>query len=123
MSIRVLLADDHDGIRRAIRNLLEGDPNIQVIAETKELHETLRATTELKPEVVVMDLYMVQRFTIEPAEAVTLVANAIPKLIAISFANDEEAQQLAGLCRATTLLDKMALSEKLIPAIRQSVSA
>jgi DNA-binding NarL/FixJ family response regulator len=123
MSIRVLLADDHDAIRRAIRSLLEGDPNIKVIAETKELHETLRTATELKPEVVVMDLYMVQRFATETAEAVTLVAKAIPKLIAISFANDAEAQRLAGLCCAAQLLDKMALSKDLIPAIHQSVSA
>jgi DNA-binding NarL/FixJ family response regulator len=123
MPIRVLLADDHEPIRRAIRALLQLDPKIQVIAEAHDLHETLRAMTELKPEVVVMDLFMLKRCRIKNAEATLLVAKAIAKLIAISFANDEEARRLAGLCRAEKLLDKMRLSQELIPAIHQSVSA
>jgi DNA-binding NarL/FixJ family response regulator len=123
MSIRVLVADDHEVPRCAIRTLLERDPKIQVIAEAEDLSQTLRATIELKPEVVVMDLYMLKRHKIENAEAISLVAKAIPKLIAMSFANDEEAQQLAALCRAAKLLDKMKLSEELIPAIHQSVCA
>ena len=123
MSIRVLLADDHEQMRRAIRTLLACDPKIQVIAEAADLNETLRATSELNPEVVVMDLYMLKRHKVESADAASLVARAIPKLIAVSYANDEEAQQLAELCRAAKLLDKMKLSEELIPAIHESVSA
>jgi two-component system response regulator DevR len=123
MSIRVLLADDHESVRRAIRRLLDIDPGIQVVAEANDLKETLRATTEFKPEVVIMDLHMVKRFAIETAEAAILVAKAIPKLIAISYANDEEAQQLAALCCAAKLLDKMMLGEELIPAIHLAVSA
>jgi DNA-binding NarL/FixJ family response regulator len=120
MPIRVLLADDHESVRCAIRRLLDFDPGIQIIAEAKDLRETLRAMTELKPEVVIMDLYMVKRFAIETAETAALVAKAIPKLIAMSYANDEEAHQLAARCCAAKLLDKMMLSEELIPAIRQT---
>jgi DNA-binding NarL/FixJ family response regulator len=123
MSIRVLLADDHEPVRHAIRMLLERDPKIQVIAEAEDLSGMLRAMTELKPEVVVMDLYMLKRYKIENAEDTSLIAKAIPKLIAISFANDEDAKRLAALCRAATLLDKVRLGEELIPAIHQSVSA
>jgi|SRR5580658_2011841 two-component system response regulator DevR len=122
MSIRVLLAEDHEVLRRAVRQLLELDPGIQVIAEAEDLGETLRAFTELKPEIVVMDLYMVKRCAIEDEEAAVLVAKAIPKLIAMSYANDEEAQQLAALCCAEKLLDKMRLGQELIPAIHRSVS-
>jgi DNA-binding NarL/FixJ family response regulator len=122
MSIRVLLAEDHELVRRAVRTLLERDPKIQVIAEAKDFGEMLRATTELKPEVVVMDLFMLTRYQTDPAKATSVVAKAIPKLIAVSYANDEEAQRLAALCRAAKLLDKMKLSEELIPAIHQAVS-
>lgn len=122
MSIRVLLADDHESVRHAIRRLLDIDPGIQVVAEAEDLREALRATTELKPEVVVMDLSMVKRFAMVGAETAILVANAIPKLIAISYANDEEAHELATLCCAAKLLDKMMLGEELIPAIHLAVS-
>jgi DNA-binding NarL/FixJ family response regulator len=123
MSIRVLLADDHEPVRRAIRILLANNPKIQVVAEAEDLSEALRVATELKPEVVVMDLYTLKRHEIEITRATSLVVKAIPKLIVISYANDEEAQRLAALCRAEKLLDKMALSEDLIPAIHQSASA
>ena len=89
MPIRVLLADDHEPVRRAIQTLLRVDPAIQIIADTEDLNQTLRATTELNPEVVVMDLDMLKRHNIEITQATSLVAKAIPKLIAISFANDE----------------------------------
>jgi two-component system response regulator DevR len=123
MPIRVLLADDHEPVRRAIRMLLELDPKISVTAEAEDLSQTLRATTELKPEIVVMDLYKLKRHNIEISQATSFVAKAIPKLIAISFANDEESQRLAAICLAAKLLDKMRLGEELIPAIHQSVSA
>jgi DNA-binding NarL/FixJ family response regulator len=123
MPVRVLLADDHEPVRHAIRTLLTRDPKIQVIAEAEDLSQTLRAATELKPEVVVMDLEMLRRHEIEVTRATSVVVKAIPKLIVISFANDEEAQRLARQCRAAKLLDKMRLSEELIPAIHQSVSA
>ena len=123
MSIRVLLADDHEIVRRAIRRLLDTAPGIQVVAEAEDLHETLRATTELKPEVVVMDLHMVTRSAVKDAAVANAVAEAIPKLIAISYSNDEEVRRLAALCRAEKLLDKMTLAYELIPAIHQSVSA
>jgi hypothetical protein len=68
---------------------------------------------EFKPEVVVMDQYRVRRFAIENAEAAILIATAIPKWIAISYAADEEARQLAALCCLARLLDEMALGEEL----------
>lgn len=122
MSIRVLLAEDHEVVRRAVRTLLERDSKIKVVAEATDLNEMLRATTELNPQVVVMDINLVTRYEADAAKATSIVAKAIPKLIAVSYANDEEAQRLAALCRAAKLLDKMKLSEELIPAIHQSVS-
>ncbi len=72
--------------------------------------EALQKMMELKPDVVVFDLRMLYNDFSTP----------IPsghKLLAISFANDDEAKALAESILAVELLDKMELYETLIPAI------
>jgi len=56
--IRVLLADDHVLMRRGIRDLLEADPEIEVIAEAGDGREAAHLTLKLKPDVLIVDLTM-----------------------------------------------------------------
>jgi DNA-binding NarL/FixJ family response regulator len=56
--IRVLLADDHVLMRRGIRNLLEADPEIEVIAEAGDGREAAQLTLKSKPDVLIVDLTM-----------------------------------------------------------------
>lgn len=56
--IRVLLADDHALMRRGIRDLLQGDPAIEVVGEAADGREATQLTLKLKPDVLIMDLTM-----------------------------------------------------------------
>jgi len=56
--ITVLLVDEHALVRRGFRRLLEDDTDIQVVGEGSNGDEALRLTTELKPQVIVMDAAM-----------------------------------------------------------------
>jgi DNA-binding NarL/FixJ family response regulator len=58
MPIRVLLADDTEFVRRAIRRLLETCPELDVVGEAADFAETIRMANDLKPQVIVMDLHM-----------------------------------------------------------------
>jgi|HubBroStandDraft_5_1064220.scaffolds.fasta_scaffold15074_5 DNA-binding NarL/FixJ family response regulator len=117
MTIEVLLADDRDIIRSGMRRLLGFDPEISVVGEAETLADTLRMAEQLKPHLVIMDLYMTQadRATKQLAEQ---ISKSIPRWIAVSFANDDAAKQLAASVGALKLLDKISLSDDLIPAIR-----
>lgn len=53
---RVLLADDHTLIREGMRSLLE--PTYEVVGEAKDGRELVRAATELRPDVIVVDIGM-----------------------------------------------------------------
>ena len=55
--MRVLLADDHQLLRQAIRRALE-DAGMTVVAEAGDGGEAVRLVGELKPDVVVMDVSM-----------------------------------------------------------------
>lgn len=62
---RVLLADDQALIRRAVADILENDPAIQVVGEASDGAEAVRLATELRPDVVLMDIRMPQLDGIE----------------------------------------------------------
>ncbi|WP_406154908.1 response regulator transcription factor [Streptomyces sp. NBC_00882] len=53
---RVLIADDHPVVRAGLRALLEGAPDLDVIAEAGSGEEAVRLALELAPDVVLMDL-------------------------------------------------------------------
>lgn len=58
MSIKVILADDHILIREGIRQLLEFDGSIEVLAEASDGEECLKLLDEFAPEVLLLDINM-----------------------------------------------------------------
>ena len=56
--IRIVLADDHTMVRRGLRMVLDMEDGLSVVAEAGDVDSALRATRELQPRVVVLDLNM-----------------------------------------------------------------
>jgi two-component system, NarL family, response regulator NreC len=56
--IRVVLADDHDLVRRSVRRLLESEGDVEVLAESADLFTALRHVTTHRPHVLLLDLHM-----------------------------------------------------------------
>ena len=56
--IQVLLADDHALMRRGIRDLLESDADIHVVAEAGDGREAAHLTQKFNPDVLIIDLTM-----------------------------------------------------------------
>jgi chemotaxis response regulator CheB len=54
MSIKVLLADDSEIVRRVIRDLLRSQPEIELVGEAVDFHQTIRMMNELNPQVFVL---------------------------------------------------------------------
>jgi DNA-binding NarL/FixJ family response regulator len=57
MSIRLLVADDHEVIRTGLKSLLAGS-GIEIVAEAATGKETLKLTSQVKPDVVLLDIRM-----------------------------------------------------------------
>ena len=110
MCVRVFLAEDSEAVRKAIRTLLSECKDISVVGEAATFPEVLQKATELKPDVIVIDLHI-------PGDGFSTQFPNGHKLLAISFANNDEAKELAQSIGAVKLLDKMELYETLIPAI------
>lgn len=117
MSINILLADDHQIVRAGLRNLLEKESDMKVIAEAKNGRETVRLTTELSPDIVIMDIGMPE---LNGMEATGQIIKEKPgtRVIALSMHSDK--QYVTGMFRAGAsgyLLKDCPVSE-LVNAIR-----
>lgn len=57
-AIRVVLADDHVLLRQGLKTLLDAEPDIDVVGQAGSGDEVLARASELRPDVVVMDVSM-----------------------------------------------------------------
>ena len=58
MSIRVLIADDHEIVRSGLRMILDAQPGIEVIAEAGDGREAVALARALRPDVCLFDIRM-----------------------------------------------------------------
>jgi chemotaxis response regulator CheB len=118
MPIKVLVADDSAILRRAIRNVLSAQPEIELVGEADNFAQAIQMANALTPHVIVMDLHMPHENSINPHDVKSQL-NHGARTLAISLWTDEDAQALAWMLGAVTLLDKAELGSTLIPAIVQ----
>jgi two-component system, NarL family, response regulator NreC len=56
--IRCLIADDHVLVREGIRRLLQDESDVEIVGEAGDAAEALKCVTELRPDIVLMDIGM-----------------------------------------------------------------
>ncbi len=81
MSIKVMIADDHMLIREGIKQLLEFDGSIEVIAQASDGVECLDKLKSVKPEVLLLDINMPNKSGIEVLEILKNSGSDIKVLI------------------------------------------
>ena len=57
--IRVFLLDDHEVVRRGLRDLLESDGDIEIVGESGSAQEATSRLPALRPDVAVLDLSLI----------------------------------------------------------------
>jgi|ERR1700683_2424980 chemotaxis response regulator CheB len=117
MLVTVLLVGDMDVERESIRRILGSHAEIYLVGEATTFLQAMQMSSDLKPQVVLMDLHMPDDAMISPLEVKTLLNSGASRLLVISIWKDEEANVLADKFGTFTLLDKSHLDQKLIPAI------
>ncbi len=65
MAIKIMIADDHSMIREGLKNLLELDGDIQVIAEAVDGEDCLDKLQVVKPDVLLLDINMPKKNGLE----------------------------------------------------------
>jgi DNA-binding NarL/FixJ family response regulator len=115
--IRVIIADDHTLVRQGIRALLERAGDIHIVGEASDGQEALRATEQLVPDVLVMDVSMPRLNGIQALEQIR--AQNIPtRIVMLSMYSDETLVAQALRSGAKGYLLKDSVAEELLDAVR-----
>lgn len=83
--IRLVIADDHQLVRTGLERLIEGWPNMQVLATAADGAEAVRLTTVHRPDVVLMDISMPTMGGVEATRRIVAAQPEVQVVILTSF--------------------------------------
>ncbi|MBN8476568.1 response regulator transcription factor [Sulfuritalea sp.] len=119
--IRIMLVDDHTMVREALRDVLEQDSNMEVVAAVGDGETALQLAAELSPGVVVMDVALPGLSGIETTRRLRLKHPEI-KVLALSTCLDRRIIQQMLDVGAAGYIAKSAAGSELKQGIRNVVN-
>ena len=115
--IRILIADDHAVVREGTRQILEQEPDMEVVAEAGDGQEAVRLGGSSKPNVAIIDIAMPKLDGIEATRQIKALYPTIGVLILSAYDDDQFVFSLLEAGAAGYLLKSVRGSE-LIDAVR-----
>ena len=120
-AIRVFLLDDHEIVRRGVRDLLEAEPDIEVAGEASSAEQALRRVPALNPDVAVLDVRLPDGNGVNVCRELRSQLPELKCLMLTSFA-DDEAMLNAILAGASGYVLKQIRGSDLVEAVRTVAS-
>ena len=115
MPIRILLADDHGILRAGLRNLLNLDPDLEVIGEAADGAQVLRIAEQLQPDLILMDINMPNMGGIEALQS---LSERLPAVKVLMLTVHEDESLLREICRYANAVGAITTTERgAIPAL------
>jgi DNA-binding NarL/FixJ family response regulator len=115
--IRILIADDHEVVAEGLKQLIEVQKDMQVVAIAGDGRDAVRQVGELDPDVVIMDLSMPELNGAD-ATRVLLEQNPERKVIVLSMYADHEYVRRALKSGALGYVVKRSAAKDVVEAIR-----
>ncbi len=117
MSIRIIIADDHQLFREGLANLLADSKEIEILAQAGDGREAIDKAKELKPDVIIMDIGMP---VLDGVEATRQLLQESPGARVIALSMHADKQYIKGMFEAGACgyLFKNCAYNELIKAIR-----
>jgi DNA-binding NarL/FixJ family response regulator len=116
--IRVFLLDDHEVVRRGIKELLESEGDIEVVGESGLAQEAVRRIPALRPDVAILDGRLPDGTGMEVCRDVRSVDPTIKALILTSY-DDDEALFSAIMAGAAGYILKQVRGNDLVDTVRR----
>ena len=116
--IRVFLLDDHELVRRGVRDLLDGEDDLEVVGEAGTAEEAIGRIPATAPHVAVLDVQLPDGDGVEVCREVRSKHPEIACIVLTSFA-DDEAVYAAILAGASGFVLKQVRGNDLVDGIRR----
>jgi DNA-binding NarL/FixJ family response regulator len=119
--IRILLADDHVLVRAGLSQLLDAQPDMEVVGVACDGQEALNLARDLHPDIVLMDLQMP---VVDGVSAMQELSRQMPEISSIALTTFQEPQQVTAALAAGArgYLVKDVEPEVLVAGIRAAVN-
>jgi DNA-binding NarL/FixJ family response regulator len=119
---RILIADDYDAARRAIRRLLETYPGWEVCGEAADGLGVVLKTAELKPDLVILDLALGMIDGLSAAREISAAMPSLPIVLCTVFAADvpERQSQEFGI---RAVVDKSDAGTRLVSVVEDLLNS
>jgi DNA-binding NarL/FixJ family response regulator len=116
--IRILIADDHTLVRQALAQMLQTEPDFEVVGQAADSEEAFQKTKVLDPDIVLMDIHMPKGR--EGIEATQRITEHNPRIGVIMLTMERHDEYLIEAIKAGAkgYLLKNANSQELTEAIR-----
>ena len=115
--IRIVLADDHVILRQGTRQLLEHEPDIEVVGEASDGAEAVELVSKLKPDIVIIDVAMPHMNGIEATKKIKEILPGTKILVLTGYDYDEYIFSLLEIGAAGYLLKDVS-GDDLVGAVR-----
>jgi DNA-binding NarL/FixJ family response regulator len=118
VAIRVLLVDDHEIVRRGLRDLLDGEPGIEVVAEAASAAEGLTRAQVTSPDVAVVDVRLPDGDGVALCRSLRSL-DPPPACLVLTAFDDEQALVEAITAGASGYLLKQVRGQDVVHAVRE----
>ncbi|MFD8492589.1 response regulator [Amycolatopsis sp. NPDC059657] len=118
MPIHVLLVDDHEVVRRGLRELLGDESDIEVVAEAGSVDEALAVALHVEPDVAVVDVRLGDGDGVALCRELRSRPNP-PYCLMLTAFDDEEAMVGAIMAGASGYLLKQVRGQDVVTAVRE----
>lgn len=115
--IRVFVADDHELVRFALRTLLDGESDIEVVGEAADTRSVIAGCIETQPDVLLLDLRMPGDGGVEACRQVRERLPQTSVLVLTSFDEDDEVFEVLSAGASGYML-KETRPDRVVNAIR-----
>lgn len=115
--IRVLVLDDHEVVRRGLRDLLDAEPDIEVVGEAATAEQALNRGVALRPDVAVLDIRLPDGDGVTVCRELRSAVPEVACLMLTSF-DDEDALLDAVMAGAAGYVLKQIKGTDLVAAVR-----
>lgn len=116
--IKVLVVDDHAVVRSGLASILAAQPDMAIVGEAKDGPEAVDKAFELKPDVILMDIFMPN---LSGIDAMIAIKEKVPEARVLILTVSESEENLFRALRfgAQGYLLKSASIDEVIAAVRQ----
>ena len=115
--IKIVIADDHAVVREGTRQILEQEPDLEVVGEAGDGEEAVRLAGDFKPDVAIIDIAMPKLDGIEATKQIKALYPTVAILVLTAYDDDQLVFSLLETGAAGYLLKSVRGSE-LIDAVR-----